>query len=217
MPRSKSPDLQIEKEMWDAGRVVVGIDEVGKGAWAGPLTVAAAVVPKDRRIYKVRDSKQIAESKREEMFDKVAAWVADYGVGHASHAECDRFGMSEAQRLATTRAIEQLSEQPTGYILDGKWNFCDHLTAESDDVRLIVKGDQKSLSIAAASILAKVTRDRIMREQSPEFPEFEFVSNKGYPSPIHREMLEELGPTSIHRQSWAPVRNYRNRQTSLPV
>lgn len=203
--------------MWADGRLVVGIDEVGKGAWAGPLTVAAAVVPKDRRIYKVRDSKQLSEAKREEMFDKVTEWLEDYGIGHASHIECDRLGMSEAQRLATSRAIEKLKAKPSGYILDGKWDFCDHLSEESDDVRLIVKGDQKSLSIASASILAKVTRDRIMREQSPQFPEFEFVSNKGYPSPIHREKLQELGPTNIHRQSWAPIRNYRNRQEELPV
>ena len=125
--------------------------------------------------------------------------------------------MSGAQRLAASRAIAQLRTRPTAYLLDGNWNFCDQLATETDEVQVIVKGDQKSLSIAAASILAKVTRDRMMREHSSKFPEFKFESNKGYPSPIHRTMLEELGPTDLHRQSWAPVVNYRNRQTELPV
>lgn len=217
MARSKSPGLTTEQEMWADGRVVVGIDEVGRGAWAGPLTVAAAVIPQDRRIYKVRDSKQLSEATREEMFDKVANWVSDFGIGHASHEDCDRLGMSEAQRLATKRAIDQLSERPTGYILDGNWNFCDQICSATDDVRIIVKGDQKSLSIASASILAKVTRDRMMREYSSRFPEFKFESNKGYPSPIHRSKLQELGPTELHRQSWAPVQNYRSSQATLPV
>lgn len=193
------PGLQFEKALWaDGPEFVVGIDEVGRGSWAGPLTVGAAVIPKVKRIYKVRDSKKIPEQKREAMFDRVVNWCLYSSVGHASHEECDELGMSAAQKLAAKRALDNLGIVPDAVLLDGKWNFVDH-----PNVTTIIKGDNKSLSIAAASIIAKVTRDRIMRSLSESFPGYDFASNKGYPSPKHRKFLSENGPTTIHRVSWA--------------
>jgi len=197
--RSSSPGLAHERRLWESGHgVVAGIDEVGKGAWAGPLTLVAAVVPKDRRIYKVRDSKALTESEREAMFDRIADWCDHWSVGEASHAECDELGMSAAQRLAAQRAIDGLGVAVDHVLLDGKWDF-----VGGGASTMIVKGDASCLSIAAASILAKVTRDRFMRAMATEYEGYVFEANKGYPCPRHRAALAERGPCAIHRHSWA--------------
>lgn len=197
--RSKAPGLVVEREIWATGdRVVAGVDEVGRGSWAGPLTVAAAVAPRNRRIYKVRDSKMLNESEREHLFQRVAEWCESWSVGHASPDECDRLGMSAAQRLAAKRAIDGLGVEPDHVLVDGRWDF-----VGSGNTRTIVGGDATSLTIAAASILAKVTRDRIMRAESATYPGFDFDRNKGYPCPRHRAALAARGPTTIHRTSWA--------------
>lgn len=194
----KPPSLATERELWDQGLpTVVGIDEVGRGSWAGPLTIGAVVVPKDRRLYKLRDSKQLTEPEREAMFDRIVEWCDAWSVGHASHQECDRLGMSAAQKLAARRAIDGLGRSVDAVILDGNWDFVGHPVT-----RKLIKGDAKCLSIAAASILAKVTRDRMMRAQAEQFPGFEFENNKGYPCPKHRTALQGYGPTAIHRRSW---------------
>ena len=174
---------------------MVGVDEVGRGAWAGPLTVGAAVVPRDRRVYKIRDSKMLIEPEREALFDRIADWCVAWSVGHASPRECDELGMSEAQRLAARRAMAGLGISPNHVLVDGNWDFV-------GGARRIVGGDRTSLSIAAASVLAKVTRDRMMREQADQFPGYNFKANKGYPCPIHKAMLQAMGPTSVHRTSW---------------
>lgn len=197
--KAASPGLAVERELWEVGHdIVVGVDEVGRGSWAGPLTIGAAVVPRDRRIYKVRDSKMLTESEREAMFERIADWCVAWSVGHASPAECDELGMSDAQRLAARRAIDGLGLVPDQVLLDGNWDF-----VGGGNTRKLVKGDATCLSIAAASILAKVTRDRIMRAQAEEFPGFAFDANKGYPCPRHKIALAGYGPTSIHRRSWA--------------
>ena len=196
--KASSPSLAVERELWAAGhQVVVGVDEVGRGAWAGPLTIGAAVVPSDRRVYKIRDSKMLTEPEREALFDRVADWCVAWAVGHASHEECDELGMSEAQRLAARRAIDGLGLTPDQVLIDGNWDFIG-----GGNTRKIVKGDATCLSIASASILAKVTRDRIMRAQAHEFPGYDFDANKGYPCPRHKIALAGYGPTSIHRRSW---------------
>jgi ribonuclease HII len=188
--------LTVERDLWDAGTtVVVGVDEVGRGSWAGPLSVGAAVVPRDRRVYKIRDSKLLTEEERESLFDRVANWVETWSVGHASAAECDQLGMSDAQRLAARRAMDGLGLIPDHVLVDGNWDFV-------GGAQRIVRGDRTSLSIASASILAKVTRDRIMRNLSAAFPGFNFDENKGYPCPIHKAALQAWGPTTIHRKSW---------------
>jgi ribonuclease HII len=197
--RAKSPSLALERELWDAGdSVVVGVDEVGRGAWAGPLVVGAAVVPRDRRIYKIRDSKMLTEAEREAMFDRIAGWCEAWAVGQASHEECDRLGMSAAQKLAARRAVEGLGLAPDRVLVDGSWDF-----VGGGITRTLVKGDATCLSIAAASILAKVSRDRLMRQEADHFPGFHFHANKGYPCPRHKLALAGMGPTSIHRRTWA--------------
>lgn len=197
--RRAGPSLSVEKELWDEGHeVVVGVDEVGRGAWAGPLSVGAAVLPRDRRVYGVRDSKQLSEPRREELFERISPWCRSWAVGHVSHAECDELGMSAAQRLAARRALESLGLTPDVVLVDGSWDFVGQGTT-----RTLVKGDARCLSIATASILAKVTRDRLMRSSAEHHPGYDFEHNKGYPCPRHQLALRGYGPTAIHRRSWA--------------
>ncbi len=191
-----SPGLRVELELWTSdSTIVVGVDEGGRGSWAGPLTVGAAVVPRDRRVYKVRDSKMLTEEEREALFDRIASWVQTWAVGHATPQECDELGMSDAQRLAAQRALNSLGVTPDHVLVDGNWDFV-------GGAKRIVRGDRSSLSIASASVLAKVTRDRMMREAAAHYPGYNFEANKGYPCPTHKAALQAWGPTSIHRRSW---------------
>lgn len=193
------PSLRQERELWDSGcEFVAGMDEVGRGAWAGPLTVGAAVLPRDRRVNGVRDSKMLTERERERLFDRVADWCVTWAVGHASHEECDALGMSAAQKLAARRALDGLSVPVDKVLLDGNWDF----VGDGRTIKL-VKGDARCLSIAAASILAKVSRDRIMRAEAEHFPGYDFDQHKGYSCEGHMTALRAMGPSSIHRRSWA--------------
>lgn len=201
--RAHAPGTAFEQERWNRGdAVVVGIDEVGKGAWAGPLTVGAVVIPADRRIYKIRDSKQLTAAEREVMAIRIKDWALHWSVGHASAEECDELGMSDAQRLATARTLHALGVIPDHALIDGNWDFVENI-----DTTTIVKGDARSLSIAAASIVAKVTRDAIMRAAARTYPWFAFESNKGYPCHRQRAALQLLGPSTIHRRSWVYMEN----------
>jgi ribonuclease HII len=196
--RAKSPGLSVERELWTSGAdIVVGMDEVGRGSWAGPLTIGAVVVPKDKRVYKIRDSKMLTEREREALFDRITEWAVAWSVGHASEEECDELGMSEAQRLAARRALDDLGVVPTRVLIDGKWDF-----VGGGITRRIVKGDATCLSISTASILAKVSRDRIMRAEADHYPGYDFDTNKGYPCPRHKQALRGMGPSAIHRRSW---------------
>lgn len=215
--KSRSPGIGHEQALWaDGVDIVAGVDEVGRGAWAGPLTVAAAVIPQNRRIYKVRDSKMLTEPEREALYGRVTDWCVAWGVGHASEVECDEMGMSAAQRLAARRALAMTGLEIGHVLLDGKWDFVGGSTTR------IVKGDATCLSIAAASIIAKVTRDRMMREMAEAHPGYCFEDNKGYPCPRHRSALSEHGPAVVHRHSWAFIDglpandvSLRKRQPSL--
>lgn len=191
--------MELERRLWSEGHeVVVGMDEVGRGAWAGPLAIGAAVLPRTGRVNGVRDSKLLTEQEREKLFDRVASWCQTWAVGLASARECDLLGMSAAQKLAAARALDGLSLTPGPVLVDGSWDFVERGTT----VR-IVKGDASVLSIAAASILAKVTRDRIMRACADSYQGFDFDRNKGYPCPRHKLALRGYGPTAIHRITWA--------------
>jgi len=197
--KRQAPGLAAERQLWAEGHdIVVGVDEVGRGSWAGPLTIGAVVLPKDRRVNKVRDSKALTEREREALFDRIADWCQAWAVGHASHQECDELGMSEAQRLAARRALEGLGLTADRVLIDGKWDFIG-----GGNTRMIVKGDATCLSISAASILAKVTRDRMMRAEDEHYPAYDFAWNKGYPCPRHQQALRGLGPSAIHRRSWS--------------
>src|SRR5262249_50673998 len=167
---SPPPNLAVERSFWDQGhRTVVGVDEVGRGSWAGPIMVGAAVLPQGRRVYRVRDSKQLREDERERLFGRLAEWCVTWAVGSASQEECDEVGMAEAQRLAARRAIEDLGVTPDQVLVDGNWDF-----VGLGCTQRIIKGDATCLSIATASILAKVTRDRYMRAEAAHYPGYEF-------------------------------------------
>jgi ribonuclease HII len=197
--RTRSPGTRFERGLWESGAsVIAGVDEVGRGAWAGPLTVGAVVIPREARIYKVRDSKAMTPREREAMYGRIVEWADAWSVGHASAAECDELGMSEAQRLATRRALDGIGLTPDHVLVDGSWDF-----VGGSRTTTIVRGDSRSLSIAAASILAKVTRDRIMRTAAADYPWYAFDANKGYPCPRHRAALHAVGPSTAHRRSWA--------------
>jgi len=126
-------------------------------------------------------------------------------VGGASQEECDELGMADAQRLAARRAVEALGVRPDAAVVDGKWNF---MTGTVPHVEMRVKADRSCLAVAAASILAKVTRDRIMREQSESYPHWSFDTNKGYPCPLHKAALQGYGPSAIHRRTWVFMDHY---------
>jgi ribonuclease HII len=195
---SPPPNLLVERSCWDQGyRTVVGVDEVGRGSWAGPIMVGAAVLPQDRRVYRVRDSKQLREDERERLFSRLTEWCVAWAVGSSSQEECDEIGMADAQRLAARRAIEGLGVTPDQVLVDGNWDF-----VGLGCTQRIIKGDATCLSIATASILAKVTRDRYMRAEAGHYPGYEFDSNKGYPCPRHKMALHAYGPSAIHRRTW---------------
>jgi len=221
------PKLGDERRMWRQGhRLVAGIDEVGRGAWAGPLSVGVAVMEaavlelRGRRVPAgLRDSKLLPEDRREAIFERVGAWCAAWAVGHAGPEECDRLGMTGALRLATRRALAALPADavPDAVVLDGNFDYvsppaqpglfdakavADAMELCVPVVRTRVGADARCASVAAASVLAKVTRDRLMRELAESFPPFEFERNKGYPSPTHKRALCGYGMTAIHRRSW---------------
>jgi ribonuclease HII len=200
--KKKPPSLKAEQALWAQGhRYVVGIDEVGRGSWAGPLAIGAVIVEAAGRPKGIRDSKMLSERERERLFDRVASWVQHWSVGIVSHEECDAIGMSAAQKLAARRAIETLGVEPDQVLVDGSWDFVSEIVGPGKTQRLI-KGDATCVSIAAASVLAKVTRDRMMRAEDEHFPMYNFAENKGYPCPRHKMALQAHGPSAIHRRSW---------------
>jgi ribonuclease HII len=197
------PGVRFEQPWWEQGAVVAGIDEVGRGAWAGPVTYAAVILPSDRRMYKLRDSKMLDPVRREQLAARVADFAVAVSIGESSNAEIDRLGMTEAIRLAARRAVDGLAVRPDVCLLDGNWDF---LAGYGTNNQRIVGGDAHSASIAAASVVAKVHRDAGMTAQCPTFPLYRFSSNKGYPSPEHKASLRQHGPCELHRQTWAPIR-----------
>ena len=204
------PGIEHERRWWSQGARVAGVDEVGRGAWAGPVTFAAVVLPSDRRMYKLRDSKMLDAARREELAARLRVFAECIGVGHATNTEIDALGMSEAMRRAAMRAVQALPVVPDVYLVDGNWNM---LSAVDQPVETIVHGDARCASIAAASIVAKVIRDRMMTEHCPSYPRYVFSSNKGYPSPPHVAALDRYGPCTLHRHSWAPIRARATRGT----
>lgn len=207
--RNQAPGLERERLWWHEGAVVAGIDEVGRGSWAGPVTYAAMILPTDRRMYKLRDSKVLRPSQREVLAARLKTFALGIGIGHADSAEIDAVGMSEAIRRAARRAMDALPIRPDVCLVDGNWDFLSNYGTQNE---CIVRGDSVSASIAAASIVAKVTRDAMMVKASDLHPEYAFWSNKGYPSPPHRTALAEHGPCPMHRHSWAPIAGLRHMQ-----
>ncbi|MCW8128490.1 ribonuclease HII [Microbulbifer halophilus] len=183
------------------GKLLAGVDEVGRGPLAGDVVAAAAILDPARPIEGLADSKKLTEKKREALFDLIRERALCYAVARATVAEIDRLNILHASLLAMRRAVEQLSVQPEFVLVDGNkkpdWHYpCD----------TVVKGDSRVQAIAAASILAKVTRDREMAELDKQYPGYGLAGHKGYPTKAHQQALEQLGPSPIHRQSFAPVK-----------
>ena len=191
------PDLSLES--LETGRVA-GIDEVGRGPFAGPVVAAAVILDRSNIPDGIRDSKKLSKAKREELFDAIVA-TASVGLGEASVEEIDRHNILAASLLAMRRAMEALPTRPDVALVDG--NRDPNLGVPS---RLIVKGDGRSLSIAAASIVAKVTRDRKMCALAKAYPHYGWERNAGYGTAEHRKGLREYGITPQHRRSFAPIR-----------
>ncbi len=229
-PPSVRPTLDAERALWKSGHQWVGgMDEVGRGAWAGPLSVGVTVLPHGitrRNMPRwLRDSKLLHEVRREAIFDDVAAWCACWAVGHASPAECDRWGMTAALRLAAYRALAGLAVVPDALVVDGPYDLLREppvqleLGAQGEDLARpdlpdvsppakvvpVVDGDARCAAVSAASVLAKVVRDRLMRSEAPHYPAYQFEENKGYPSSAHKRALRGYGLSAIHRRSWAFV------------
>ena len=183
------------------GGPVCGVDEAGRGPWAGPVSAAAVILNPDDLPEGIDDSKALTEKRRFELEPRIKASAIAWGVGFASVEEIEELNILHATGLAMCRAIEALSVQPKAALVDGNYRFklpC--------DVKTVVGGDGLSLSIAAASILAKTARDRLMIELDGQYPGYGFASHKGYNAPIHQAALKAMGPCPAHRPSWAPIR-----------
>jgi ribonuclease HII len=178
-------------------RTVAGVDEVGRGAWAGPVTVCAVVSDLSEPPAGLTDSKRLTAKRRESLVQEIQDWAAGYAFGEASHTEVDELGMTEALHRAARRALEALPLRPDAVILDGSHDYI----GPPWRVRLEVRGDSASVSVAAASVLAKVRRDAQMGRLGCD--EYGFAENAGYPSPQHQDALARLGPTVHHRLSWS--------------
>lgn len=199
------PTLDLERILYFEGYLqVAGVDEVGRGSWAGPVVAAAVILPDDPSIgdvlKDVRDSKQVPEPERERLADLIVRSAQAVGVGWCSHHVIDRDGLGPANRRAMARAVASLPVQPDAILLD-------HFQLRECDLPQLAvpHGDARSLSIASASIIAKVFRDRWMTRCHHRFPDYGFASNKGYGTREHREALALRGPCSLHRRSFAPI------------
>lgn len=208
--KGPTPSLDYETHLWSQGyRYVAGLDEAGRGAWAGPVVAAAVVLPPDepdlwRRLAGVRDSKVLTPARREVLLEVIQQHALALGVGAVAPAEIDTLGIVPATHKAMTLALERLS-LPADYLL------IDHVLLPGVPLpqHSLSKGDSHVLSIAAASILAKVSRDRVMVKLEAKFQGYGFAQHKGYGTAQHRAALEVLGPCPVHRLSFAPLRQLK--------
>lgn len=188
----------LENEIYASGiSLICGVDEAGRGPLAGPVCAAAVILPRSLDIPGLNDSKKLSEKKREELFDVICREAAAYGIAFADVEEIERLNILNATFLAMNRAIAKLGVMPELALIDGNRN-----TGIEINSRCIVKGDSKCADIAAASILAKVTRDRYMYEMAEKYPQYHFDKHKGYGTKLHYEAIREFGPSPIHRMSF---------------
>jgi len=203
----KAPDLSFEHTLWNEGLLhIAGIDEAGRGCLAGPVTAAAVILPQMEEVpgffSAVRDSKQLSGEAREWEQKKIEDNSLDWGVGYASNLEIDRYGIVPATRLAVSRALGKIKSQPQHLLVD-------YIVLPNNPLpqTRLVKGDARSLSIAAASILAKTHRDALMITLAEKYPAYDLGTNKGYGTATHREAIQRFGPSPLHRMSFAPMRS----------
>jgi ribonuclease HII len=211
------PSLRFEQDLWKAGFFcIAGIDEAGRGAWAGPVCAAAVILPPEPSIlqvlYQVRDSKLMTPLEREIWAPRIRETAAAWGVGFASNGEIDTLGILPATKLAATRAISALTparnplqSNPGSTIFSPDHLLTDFLVLANIDLpqTALVKGDRLSLSISAASILAKTSRDALMREMDEAYPGYNFSRHKGYGTTLHRSAIRQMGLCEIHRKSFS--------------
>lgn len=191
-------DYSYEKLAIEKGfKTICGIDEAGRGPLAGPVYAAAVILPIDLEIDGINDSKKLTEKKREVLFDIICEKAISYSIGIATEKEIDEINILNATFLAMRRAVDGLSVKPDYALIDGN----QHPGLSTQD-ETVVKGDGKSMSIAAASILAKVSRDRFMLEIAEKYPEYCFEKHKGYGTKLHYEMIEKYGVSPVHRRSF---------------
>ena len=192
------PDSFYENEARQDGfKIICGIDEAGRGPLCGPVCAAAVILPPDCELEGLNDSKKLSEKKREALYDIIKEQAVAYGIAMASAQEIDEINILQATFLAMRRAVALLDVQPDCALIDG--NGKPGLSIEQ---RTIVKGDSKSVSVAAASILAKVTRDRYMKEMDSQYPQYAFAQHKGYGTKLHYEKLAEYGLCPEHRRTF---------------
>ena len=192
------PDYSIENELAQKGYTsICGVDEAGRGPLCGPVVAAACILPDGLVIEGLNDSKKLTEKKREALFDVICESAIAYSIAEASVEEIDRMNILEADLLAMRRAIDGLSVKADFAIIDGNIARDFQIPAMA-----VVKGDARSMNIAAASILAKVSRDRFMLEMTKEYPQYCFEQHKGYGTKLHYEKILEFGPSPIHRMTF---------------
>ena len=190
---------KIDKEFFEKGvKYIAGIDEAGRGPLAGPVVVACVVLPENSMIEGVNDSKKISEAKREKLYDIIIQEAISYGVGIIYQDEIDEINILQATKKGVTEAIKQMEVKPNIIMVDA----LNGIDTMGIPYKSIIKGDAKCYSIAAASIIAKVTRDRIMREWDKVYPEYGFASHKGYGTAKHIAAIKEFGPCPIHRKTF---------------
>jgi len=194
------PNLEFEKQIWAKGRIPAGVDEAGRGPLAGPVVAAAVVLPDDCKIDGLDDSKKLSPSKRKKIFEEIKLVAISYAVGIVEPQEIDKINILQAALLAMEISVKKLTTKPDYLLIDGNQKTSLLLIQET-----IVKGDTKSCSIAAASIIAKVTRDTIMEEYHLTYPEYNFKGHKGYPTKEHYQAIKEYGPCPIHRKTFRGV------------
>ncbi|MDP3406437.1 MAG: ribonuclease HII [Brevundimonas sp.] len=183
------------------GGPVCGVDEAGRGPWAGPVSAGAVILSADHLPPGIDDSKALTAARREVLAVEIKRCAVAWGVGFASVEEIETLNILQATGLAMRRAIEALAVQPRAALVDGNYRF-----SLPCDVETAVGGDGLSLSIAAASILAKTARDQVMIEMDAIYPGYGFAGHKGYNAPVHSAALKAMGPCAIHRRNWSPIR-----------
>ena len=203
--RERLKQMRIYEDKYADYELICGVDEVGRGPLAGPVFTAAVILPKDCEILYLNDSKKLSEKKREELFLEISEKALAIGIGSCTPEEIDVLNIKQATRKAMLQAVQNLELQPGIVLVDAE-------TINGLDIRQvpIIKGDAKSVSIAAASIIAKVTRDHLMEEYDKIYPQYGFASNKGYGSAAHMEALRQFGPCPIHRRSF--IKNILSNQ-----
>lgn len=187
---------------------ISGVDEAGRGPLAGPVVAAAVIFDKDFFIEGVNDSKKLSKKMRDELYTKITSSALSYGIGIIDNEEIDKINILQASLKAMKIAVEKLSTKPDLVLIDGNKSFLSSIKTKT-----VVKGDSKSFAIAAASIIAKVTRDKMMVEASKIYPQYMWHQNKGYPTKLHREAVIKHGPTPLHRKTF--LKNFNCEEIKL--